>query len=686
MKEDDDKTKKSGKITVKKGKEKEGEKPKENIFMFEEKDMESYLSHDWEKMRNMEYYKHFFQYAELNNVLTLALESEFDKKKKKQAKKKKKKNKTKNVEDDPTLAEDLHEETCQKGFDVFEDKQEKIIQKESPKTAVEPILHKDSSEKSEQSDNPEDEINEKPVETIENTEISNKNDEENEIENELETEKIEISEEAKIETEPKKINENAENLESPEITENNEPEQKNETEKEPQNKEKTKPQNKKKKQKQKKPDTAYEQAIKAQYEAQKESALKMFSDKLGANNTKSKNESKKKRKKKKKQALQQQNAQFEDNAIVSSIKQKTDEIHIEKFAAMPSKSIEPKAPSESNPESTTPSVETSTRKMSANSCASTGSANHPTGSQRNTEPEMRWRKHSGDFKERKPRGFHYNALKETATQTNNAPTPYVAWNDPLPVYQQPIMPPIPIVPQPMFIYVPFYLDPKLVQISNILNLEIDATLSRLEAHNKLVRPVCDLVQSNIFRVASNTFPKSENMTTAMYGSMATGLALPYSDVDIAVLNAPYDSSLELLGCALQQEKFVKECKVISTARVPVIKLVVNLAKLGVTTETPIGMEEMKVDVTLDTMEKPTLENEEQKEHRKVSLVKNGVSFVEWAHQRMREVPALKPVALIMKMILANNKLNIPYHGNFLRRNNNRWYGQLCNCHYAISIS
>ncbi len=65
----------------------------------------------------------------------------------------------------------------------------------------------------------------------------------------------------------------------------------------------------------------------------------------------------------------------------------------------------------------------------------------------------------------------------------------------------------------------------------------------------------------------------------MYGSMATGLALEGSDVDVAIAGLPIYNREQLLACmqmlyyALERQDFVLECKLIPAATVPVIKLV-----------------------------------------------------------------------------------------------------------------
>lgn len=68
---------------------------------------------------------------------------------------------------------------------------------------------------------------------------------------------------------------------------------------------------------------------------------------------------------------------------------------------------------------------------------------------------------------------------------------------------------------------------------------------------------------------------------SIYGSMATGLAIESSDVDIVIQNiqcqkgTTYADSIYLLSNSLEKLPFIKEHKVIPSAEVPLIKLVLT---------------------------------------------------------------------------------------------------------------
>ena len=184
-------------------------------------------------------------------------------------------------------------------------------------------------------------------------------------------------------------------------------------------------------------------------------------------------------------------------------------------------------------------------------------------------------------------------------------------------------------------------------------------------------PICETLLKKLEQIAKNCFPSCKTIKAALYGSMATGLALLTSDIDIALLGAPMTGGLERLEEILANEKYVISHKVISTARVPVMKLVVNIEKLHSKSIIP----EIKVDVIIGVLEdKPD----------QVSSALNSIKFVDWAKTRMKENPELKPIVLMIKKLLANNQLNIPYHGMIIR--NNRWYEFLRHCSDGVSIS
>jgi DNA polymerase sigma len=70
-----------------------------------------------------------------------------------------------------------------------------------------------------------------------------------------------------------------------------------------------------------------------------------------------------------------------------------------------------------------------------------------------------------------------------------------------------------------------------------------------------------------------------NVDARIYGSCATGLSLPYSDVDIGIIGFENEPRCEIikilnnLASILENFKWVKSVEKIFTATIPIIKIV-----------------------------------------------------------------------------------------------------------------
>ena len=585
--------------------------------LYDEEDVENYLSSNWEKMRDTEYYKYFFHCADLDNVLTLSIESIFDKKKKAASKKKKRKAKGEQNEGP-------------KGFDVFEGESDEPHDDTITETKAEETKELDSEEEANQKTKQEQQHQEEKLQEDQKSQPDQPSLQKSEATSKESVVKHE--EELKVlPRNPIKRGSSSGCIVATMVQKNQKPALPKEKEKE-----------------KKKHEAAFDKMMKEEYEKLRKAALKIFSEKTGAAPPPVNHKPKKSAKKKKKKPSSA--AGTTETALNQT---STDKAEVPAF--------------ETNQETTLTSTETNLRKVSSASCSSMSPQQN---SHKAPAAETRWRKHSGDFRENRGRGYRYrrkgNHFKETAA----GPSPYLG--EPIGEFAalgcENCVPDVElqrynaigsenycpeIDPQPGVISVPFYLDPRRAEIAEVLNGEIISTIHKIEEYNNSLKWVCELVQGRIQTVARGVFRSSENVKTALYGSMAAGLALPSSDIDVAVLGVPVEGRLEELGEVLAKEAYVTDCKVISTARVPVIKLVISLAKLDVKSV----VSEIKVDVTIDTVSE-----EEESTTRRVSLVKNGVMFVEWIQTKLKEIPGLKEVVLIMKMLLADNKFNVPYHG------------------------
>jgi predicted nucleotidyltransferase len=113
-----------------------------------------------------------------------------------------------------------------------------------------------------------------------------------------------------------------------------------------------------------------------------------------------------------------------------------------------------------------------------------------------------------------------------------------------------------------------------------LNEVIDNVILSLNIYNEVLYAAQEVIIKVIEDLAIKCFHNSSNgIKATLYGSVAIGLALEDSDIDIilnnivALSNEEYISNLLKLGGYLKNQAFVNSATTITTARVPVIKLV-----------------------------------------------------------------------------------------------------------------
>ena len=155
------------------------------------------------------------------------------------------------------------------------------------------------------------------------------------------------------------------------------------------------------------------------------------------------------------------------------------------------------------------------------------------------------------------------------------------------------------------------------------------------------------------------------VTVEVYGSVAAGLALDTSDIDIGICGLKANDKesvlniMELIVKALSDKGIIVSSQIIQSASVPVIKTVVALEALleewkGITT---------KLDITFDDFA--------ESEHP----IKYGVLFTDWITIKREERPHLFPLVVLTKKLLSIRNLNIPYYGNY--NYHYRWTKLLC---------
>jgi len=155
--------------------------------------------------------------------------------------------------------------------------------------------------------------------------------------------------------------------------------------------------------------------------------------------------------------------------------------------------------------------------------------------------------------------------------------------------------------------------------------------------------IYDALIKNVTNSVNKTLPYYE---VNLYGSHATNLCLPWSDLDVVLIKrlngnnissiqTTFDNSslLSKLFENIRNEPWVKDCKLISKASVPIIKL--------------FAIEQynnMSIDISI--------QDENHFGLKCVELVKNYI----------KEYKSLKPLVLAIKNILKRANLNDPYKG------------------------
>ncbi len=128
-------------------------------------------------------------------------------------------------------------------------------------------------------------------------------------------------------------------------------------------------------------------------------------------------------------------------------------------------------------------------------------------------------------------------------------------------------------------------------------------------------------------VTARVFPAAE---TQVFGSYATDLYLPTSDIDVCVMGSGESQrdALRRLGSALRQHGF-ERVQCIDNAKVPIVKCVDSNSGIS-------------VDVSFD--------------------VSNGPENVALIKDYLRRYPALRPLVLVLKCFLLQRKLNEVFSG------------------------
>jgi non-canonical poly(A) RNA polymerase PAPD5/7 len=170
--------------------------------------------------------------------------------------------------------------------------------------------------------------------------------------------------------------------------------------------------------------------------------------------------------------------------------------------------------------------------------------------------------------------------------------------------------------------------------SNLISLlreEINLFMKEIEKWQEEVEPLYSEITANVRRTIKKKFPTCE---VEIYGSFATKLHLPSSDIDMVILNIEVDKreALQSLEKILKNMKYVKSTSLIKAA-VPVIKLKAEM--LG---------KPIYVDISVN-----------DSNH-------SGLKCLGIVNRLLSQYSTIRPVFLILKYLLYLCNFKEPYNG------------------------
>ena len=155
----------------------------------------------------------------------------------------------------------------------------------------------------------------------------------------------------------------------------------------------------------------------------------------------------------------------------------------------------------------------------------------------------------------------------------------------------------------------------------------------------------------------------------IFGSFATRLALPTSDLDLVIANTGFNraeivAAVAALAAILPPYNWTLAVQPIPTATVPVVKLTVDPQCFG-----GDFREQLKVDITFET--------QEDVERRHI-----GLAAVKWVKQLLQDYPYAQECILALKQVLYQRRLNSAYLGGLSSYSLVLWvaaYMRACPC-------
>jgi hypothetical protein len=179
-----------------------------------------------------------------------------------------------------------------------------------------------------------------------------------------------------------------------------------------------------------------------------------------------------------------------------------------------------------------------------------------------------------------------------------------------------------------------------------LSGEIGKFVNEMLDHMASMEEPIVILMDKLTPIISQLFPRA---TLQLFGSQATGLAITSSDVDLAIINTQFIdrsqvvSAITSLGCVLQTQNWIKHCKCIATATVPIIKLSIEGEILGIDSE-------IRVDLTFENTEES------------FNSTHTGLASLYLTRDLLVLYPDMQYLAIVLKQLLATHNLNSAYHG------------------------
>ena len=183
-----------------------------------------------------------------------------------------------------------------------------------------------------------------------------------------------------------------------------------------------------------------------------------------------------------------------------------------------------------------------------------------------------------------------------------------------------------------------------------LSAEVESWAARTQERLAPLSPHVWRLRAQLATTAQHLWPTAA-IAVEVYGSWATGLQLPASDVDLVVCGVPPElpaaEAVAMLAAALEaqpQPRWIRSLKPLPNGRVPLIKAVAPLPSDLAALTQPAG--ELALDISLD-----------------VAPAHDGVSTTSFTRDVLcASLPTLRPLVLVLKQLLCNAGLTCGYHG------------------------